>query len=55
MVNRKNDPNYQQVSAYIRKELVIEFKQFLAVSDLNISEGLEEALALYLAQKKSGS
>jgi len=53
LVNRKSDPNYQQLSAYIEKELVIAFKQLIAAKGLNVSEGLEEALRLYAAAAES--
>jgi uncharacterized protein YaiL (DUF2058 family) len=51
LVNRKNDPNYQQISAYVDKDLAIRFKQLIASKSLNISEGLEEALQAYLDAK----
>lgn len=46
--NRRFDPNYQNISGYVSKELAIKFRQHIAAKGLKINEGLEEALRIYL-------
>jgi len=53
LVSREDDPNSLQISAYVQKDLAIQFKQLLTAKGLNIGEGLEEALALYLEAQTS--
>lgn len=51
LVSKKDDPNYQQVSGHVPKDLAIRFKQHLAAKDKKLNEGLEEAITAYLAQE----
>jgi hypothetical protein len=48
IVARRDDPNYAQLSGYIKKEVVKEFK--MACTDLEISQvdAMEEAINLWL-------
>ncbi|WP_242053723.1 hypothetical protein [Nostoc parmelioides] len=50
---RRNDPSYAQLSGYISKEVVKEFK--MACTDLEISQvdAMEEAVKLWLEQYKA--
>jgi ribosomal protein L28 len=50
--NRRFDPNYQNISGYVSKELAIKFRQHIAAKGLKINEGLEEALRMYLETEK---
>ena len=47
-LNRRSDPNYVQVSGYLPKELVLQFKQILLLKGLSVQEGLEEAVRGYI-------
>ncbi|BAY42293.1 hypothetical protein NIES2111_66890 (plasmid) [Nostoc sp. NIES-2111] len=53
VVARRNDPSYAQLSGYISKEVVKEFK--MACTDLEISQvdAMEEAVKLWLEQYKA--
>jgi hypothetical protein len=55
-VNRRNDPNYAQVSGYINKDLAMQFKIACTATEVSQTDALEEAVALWLEkQKKTGS
>ena len=48
MVARKNNPDYSQVSGYIQGDLLNSFRGYCDRNNLQISEGLENALRLWL-------
>ena len=54
MAGRRSDPNYSQISAYIPKELAIEFKVALTRNELSQIEALEMAVILFLEALESG-
>jgi hypothetical protein len=55
-VNRRNDPNYAQVSGYINKDLAMQFKITCTATEVSQTDALEEAVALWLEkQNKTGS
>ncbi|NEP08916.1 MAG: hypothetical protein F6K14_01425 [Symploca sp. SIO2C1] len=55
MVSKRADPNYQQISGYIPKEIGTEFKIACTRMGVNHSEGLEQAVTLWLAQNTQQS
>lgn len=55
MVSKRADPNYQQISGYILKEIGTEFKVACTRMGVSHSEGLEQAVTLWLAQNTQQS
>jgi hypothetical protein len=51
LVDRRKDPNYQQVTGHVQKDLALQFKIFCMEQRITIAEGLEEAIALFLQSK----
>jgi hypothetical protein len=49
MASKRADPNYQQVSGHIQKNMATEFKIACTRRGVSHSAGLEEAIALWLA------
>lgn len=50
VASKRDDPNYQQVSGHIPKEMATEFKIACTRRGVSHSDGLEQAIALWLAQ-----
>ncbi|AFZ22327.1 hypothetical protein [Allocoleopsis franciscana] len=50
VASKRDDPNYQQVSGHIPKEMATEFKVACTRKGVSHSSGLEQAVALWLAQ-----
>ncbi len=50
MTNKRKDPNYEQITALVPKEISRRFKQLLAVEGLKISDGVTEAIKFYLKE-----
>lgn len=48
--NRRSDPDYSQVSGYVKKEVALQFKATCTLQEISQAEALEEALALWLAK-----
>ncbi len=48
MVNKRKDPNFEQVTGLVPKDLSRRFKQFLAWKGFKISDGVTEAIEFYL-------
>lgn len=48
VATRRGDPKYVQVSGYIPKELALRFKVACTALEKNRSEGLEEAIEIWL-------
>lgn len=51
LVDRRRDPNYEQVTGHVPKALARQFKVFCTGEQITIAEGLEEAIALFLQSK----
>jgi hypothetical protein len=49
--SRRADPNYVQVSGHIPKDLALDFKVAFTRAELNQSEALEKAIALWISQQ----
>ncbi len=49
--SRRADPNFTQVSGYVPKPLALDFKVAYTRAEINQSEALEQAIALWLAQQ----
>lgn len=47
---KRNDPSYMQIAGDVRKEIGLRFKAQCQLNQLSLGEGLEEAIALWLAQ-----
>lgn len=47
---RRNDPNFVQVSAYISKDVGLNFKAACTLKQVSQTEALEQALALWLSR-----
>ncbi len=50
-MGRREDPNYAQVSGYINKDLVMQFKIACTASEISQTDALEEAIALWLKER----
>ena len=50
MTNKRKDPNYEQITGLVPKEISRRFKQLLAVEGLKISDGVTEAIKFYLKE-----
>jgi hypothetical protein len=48
VASKRDDPNYQQVSGHIPKEMATEFKVACTRREVSHSDGLEQAIALWL-------
>ncbi len=48
--SKRDDPNYQQLSGHVLKEMATEFKVACTRRGVSHSDGLEQAIALWLAQ-----
>jgi hypothetical protein len=48
VVNKRDDPNYSQVSGYVPKDLARSFRIACTSKEINQSEALEEALKKWL-------
>jgi hypothetical protein len=55
VINKRTDPDYKKLSGYIPKDLWIELKQHLTKKELQLNDGLEEAVRVYLEQEKKES
>ncbi|NEP61056.1 MAG: hypothetical protein F6K31_29425 [Symploca sp. SIO2G7] len=55
MVSKRADPNYHQISGHIPKEMATEFKIACTRRGVSHSEGLEQAVTLWLAQNTQQS
>lgn len=48
---KRNDPNYMQIAGDVTKEIGLKFKAQCQLNQLSLGEGLEQAIALWLAQE----
>ncbi len=48
--SRRADPDFSQVSGYVKKDLALKFKAECTMREISLSEALEEALDLWLKQ-----
>jgi hypothetical protein len=48
LVDRRRDPNFEQVTGHVPKPLARKFKVFCTEHQVTIAEGLEEAITLFL-------
>jgi hypothetical protein len=50
VVSKRDDPNYSQISGHIPSEMAKDFKIACTRRGVSHSDGLEQAIALWLAQ-----
>jgi hypothetical protein len=50
LVDRRKDPNYEQVTGHVQKDLARRFKVFCTEQRITIAEALDKAIALFLEQ-----
>jgi DNA-binding transcriptional MocR family regulator len=48
LVDRRKDPDYEQVTGHVQKDLARRFKVFCTEHRITIAEGLDQAIALFL-------
>ncbi len=48
LVDRRKDPDYEQVTGHVQKDLARRFKVFCTEHRITIAEGLDKAIALFL-------
>lgn len=53
--SRRADPDYVQISGHVPKTLALEFKIALTRAEMNQSEAMEAAIALWVQQQESKS
>ena len=52
VVNKRNDPNYTQISGHIPKDLARKFKAEVAMSEVDHSEAIEESVREWLEKRQ---
>jgi hypothetical protein len=55
VASKRDDPNFQQLSGHVPKEMATEFKVACTRKGVSHSDGLEQAIALWLAQGTKNS
>jgi hypothetical protein len=55
VVSKREDPNYAQISGHIPTDMTKEFKIACTRRGVSHSDGLEQAIALWLAQPEDTS
>ena len=50
LVDRRKDPNYEQVTGHVQRDLARKFKVFCTDQRITIAEALDKAIALFLQQ-----
>lgn len=48
MAGKRNDPNYNQMTAYVPRELSVKFKTILASLELEQSEVISSLIAMWI-------
>lgn len=51
--SKRKNPEYQQVSGYVPKQLALKFKGFCTMEELEISEVMTELIAQWLQQREA--
>ncbi len=52
--SRRADPDFAQVSGYVKKDVALKFKAECTMQEVSQAEALEEAIQLWLAQRAKG-
>jgi len=52
LVDRRKDPNYEQITGHVAREIARRFKIFCTEQRITIAHALEEAIELYLQTKQ---
>lgn len=50
VASKRDDPNYQQISGHIPREMATDFKIACTKKGVSHSDGLSQAISLWLAQ-----
>ncbi len=53
MATKRSDPDYEQVSGYVHKDIALKFRIFCMTERLTQSDALEQALNFWIASKNS--
>ena len=53
MATKRNDPDYEQVSGYVHKDIALKFSIFCMTERLTQSDALEQALSFWIESKNS--
>ena len=53
MATKRNDPDYEQVSGYVHKDIALKFRIFCMTERLTQSDALEQALSFWIESKNS--
>jgi hypothetical protein len=53
MATKRNDPDYEQVSGYVHKDIALKFRIFCMTERLTQSDALEQALRFWIESKNS--
>lgn len=53
MATKRNDPDYEQVSGYVHKDIALKFRIFCMTERLTQSDALEQALSFWIESKDS--
>ncbi|MBD1996226.1 hypothetical protein H6G00_06280 [Leptolyngbya sp. FACHB-541] len=48
--SRRADPDFAQVSGYVKKDLALKFKATCTMQEISQSEAIEQALEMWLKQ-----
>ena len=53
MATKRKDPDYEQVSGYVHKDIALKFRIFCMTERLTQSDALEQALSFWIESKNS--
>ena len=53
MATKRNDPDYEQVSGYVHKDIALKFRIFCMTERLTQSDALEQALSFWIESQNS--
>ncbi len=53
MATKRSDPDYEQVSGYVHKDIALKFRIFCMTERLTQSDALEQALSFWIDSKNS--
>ena len=51
LVDRRKNPDYEQVTGHVKKDLSRDFKAYCTKTRITIAEALEQAIQLWLTEK----
>lgn len=53
--SRRQDPNYTKITADVEKEIALKVRAICALTDISLSDAVNEALKIWVENKKKDS